>query len=319
MKLIILKFLPIIDVLVSPIILIVSPLLKYIRSAGLQNMPVCHSLFKVFGVIPVRDHYYEPLINPSKHLNYNLDTPRKFPGINFDYNSQLKLLSSFNYKSECSSFPTHKTDDLTYYQSNGTFEMYDAVLWYSFIRHFKPSRIIEIGCGNSSLMTMNAIKSNVNDDENFRCSHYCIEPFEVPWLDSLDVNVIRCKVEDVDISEFTKLNSGDILFIDSSHVIRPQGDVLFEYLEILPSLKKGVIVHIHDIFTPTDYPDSWIKQEIRLWNEQYLLEAFLTGNSDWEILCASNYIYKNHRNLYSEKIGDYASFMPSSFYIRKIN
>ena len=74
----------------------------------------------------------------------------------------------------------------------------------------------------------------------------------------------------------------DILFIGSSHVIRPQGDVLFEYLELLPTLKRGVIVHVHDIFSPRDYPQSWLLDEVRLWNEQYLLEAFLTDNEHWK-------------------------------------
>ena len=87
---------------------------------------------------------------------------------------------------------------------------------------------------------------------------------------------------------FSQLEANDILFIDSSHVLRPQGDVLFEFLEILPVLKPGVIVHIHDIFTPQDYPHQWVVDDNRLWNEQYLLEAFLSYNNQWKITSALN-------------------------------
>ena len=77
-------------------------------------------------------------------------------------------------------------------------------------------------------------------------------------------------------------------------MIRPQGDVLYEVLEILPSLKSGVLVHVHDIFSPWDYPKSWIVDEVRFWNEQYLLEAFLSGSTNWEIVGALNFLTRNH-------------------------
>ena len=93
-------------------------------------------------------------------------------------------------------------------------------------------------------------------------------------LEKIGVTVIRQKVEGLGKAVFAELEKGDILFIDSSHIIRPQGDVLFEYLESLPSLNRGVIVHIHDIFSPKDYLKEWVTNEVRFWNEQYLLEAF---------------------------------------------
>ena len=83
----------------------------------------------------------------------------------------------------------------------------------------------------------------------------------------------RQVVEAVEKSVFQQLEADDLLFIDSSHVIRPQGDVLCEFLEILPTLKKGVIVHLHDVFTPRDYPKAWVVDRVRMWNEQYLMEA----------------------------------------------
>lgn len=167
------------------------------------------------------------------------------------------------------------------------------------VRHFKPKRIIEVGSGHSTLMTENAIHQNRKDDSNYNCEHICIEPFENDWLEQLDIKVVREMVETTDLSIYKSLNAGDILFIDSTHMIRPQGDVLFEYLEILPTLNPGVVVHIHDIFTPKDYLDEWI-DEPRFWNEQYLLEAFLSNNQDFKMIGAANFLMHNYYNEFAE-------------------
>jgi hypothetical protein len=93
---------------------------------------------------------------------------------------------------------------------------------------------------------------------------------------------------------FRELDAGDILFIDSSHVIRPFGDVLVEFQEIIPRLAKGVLVHIHDIFTPFDYPEKWLRRERRLWNEQYLLEVMLAHSDRYRTLLAMNWLSREH-------------------------
>jgi hypothetical protein len=168
------------------------------------------------------------------------------------------------------------------------------------------------------LMAIKAIHRNRKDDPYYECEHICIEPYEMPWLEETGVSVVRKKVEDVELSFFSRLQENDILFIDSSHIIRPQGDVLFEYLELLPSLNRGVIVHVHDIFSPKNYPKQWLVDEVRLWNEQYLLEAFLSHNSSWRIVGALNYLHYNHY----QKLKLVAPFLtperePGSFYIQK--
>jgi len=152
-----------------------------------------------------------------------------------------------------------------------------------------------IGGGEAyAQMAKNAINANKKEDLHYNCQQVCIEPYSFSWLEELDVRVIRQRTEEVDIKIFKELDKNDILFIDSSHIIRPQGDVLFEYLEILPILKSGVLVHIHDIFTPKDYLNEWIADEIKLWNEQYLLEAFLTFNSEYKIIASLNYLKHNY-------------------------
>lgn len=128
-------------------------------------------------------------------------------------------------------------------------------------------------------MAIEALKKNRDEDPSYNCEHVCIEPYEMPWLETVDVSVVRKKVEEVELEFFSQLQKNDILFIDSSHVIRPQGDVVFEYLELLPSLNIGVVVHIHDIFSPKNYLAEWLQDDVRFWNEQYLLEAFLSHNN----------------------------------------
>lgn len=143
-------------------------------------------------------------------------------------------------------------------------------------------------------MSLQAIEKNKKEDGLYDCEMICIEPYEQTWLTEKKVTVIRKRVEEVELSLFCQLESQDILFIDSSHVIRPQGDVLFEYQKILPVLKEGVFVHIHNILTPRDYPEQWIFDEVRLWNEQYLLEAFLMYNNQFKIIGALNYLFHSY-------------------------
>jgi hypothetical protein len=168
-------------------------------------------------------------------------------------------------------------------------------------------------------MARRALNANVREDSSYTCEHVLVEPYEQDWLEQLGVTVIREKVENCDMRMFAELDAGDILFIDSSHMIRPRGDVLFEYLEILPILKVGVIVHIHDIFSPRDYPAEWVVDEVRFWNEQYLLEAFLTSNKDWKVLGALNLLQHHH----FDELRDKCPFLtedrqPGSFYIERV-
>ncbi len=150
-------------------------------------------------------------------------------------------------------------------------------------------------------MSENAIACNKMDNLNYVCRHVCIDPYKEPWQEGIGIEILREKIEDIPKTIFENLSFNDILFIDSSHIIRPQGDVLFECLEILPFLKSGVIVHRNDIFTPKDYPDEWIYDRHYLYNEQYLLEAFLSFNTDFRIISAFNYLAHKHRDELSKK------------------
>lgn len=271
------------------------------------------------GCFPVLDHYYEPsfLNAPIREL---LSTQRDLPGIAWNSEGQLQLLASFSYNDELATVSRWERGDYEFYMDNGAFGSGDAEYWYNLVRLKKPKRIIEIGSGFSTRMARRALEANEREDPLYECEHILIEPYEHEWLEELGVSVIREKVENSDLRMFEKLEADDILFIDSSHIIRPRGDVIFEYLEILPSLNVGVIVHIHDIFSPKDYPAEWIVDEVRFWNEQYLLEAFLTLNSDWRIIGALNFL--QHHNY--EELKARCPFLtedrePGSFYIQRVS
>jgi len=318
MKKMILRLLPVADVVLMPFVYPAAWLLKQIRRAGVQRLPHCKKALMNVGVFPVRNHYYEPQFdnwNPKQDFSED----RALPGIDWNTPEQLKTLERFVFSRELLDTPQEKPTLLRFYFNNGAFESGDAEYWYQLIRTIKPKRIFEVGSGNSTLMAIQAIRKNRGDDPNYECEHICIEPYEMPWLEESGVTVVRKKVEDMEISFFSRLQENDVLFIDSSHIIRPQGDVLFEYLELLPSLNKGVIVHVHDIFSPRNYPKLWLQDEVRFWNEQYLLEAFLSHNSSWKIIGALNYLHHG----YYDKLKSAAPFLtqerePGSFYIQKI-
>lgn len=311
------KLIPLGDIFLTPFVFLCGVFLKFIRLCGVHRLPLSKRVLMKVGVFPVREHYYEPMFNYSK-LRKSLREDRQLPGIDLNIAGQLDTLRQFAYNDELLQFPLKKRDGLDYFYHNGCFESGDAEFLYSMIRLKKPRKIIEIGSGYSTLIAVDAVKKNVSENTGHSCEIISIEPFENKWLQKLPITTIRQKAEDVGRDIFSQLKKNDILFIDSSHVIRPQGDVLFEYLELLPILNPGVVVHIHDIFTPKDYPDDWLLKVCMFWNEQYLLEAFLTHNHEYEIIGALNYLYHHHREAFLQKMPVLAldtGREPSSFWM----
>lgn len=280
--------------------------------------PFSKIIFQKVGVFPITDHYYEPYFSRS-NLKPIERLERKLPGINFNVENQLNILKSFDFNSEIIDISKFEENQLNYSFSKGPFLSGDSEILFNIIRLYHPKKIIEIGCGHSSLMIQHAIKFNKLENEHYKCEHVCIEPYEAVWLEKLEVKFIKKPVEEVDLELFKSLESGDILFIDSSHIIRPQGDVLFEYLQLLPIIKTGVLVHIHDIFSPRDYLDEWVKDGVNFWNEQYLLEAFLSCNKDFEVMCSLNFLKHNYYDHLSEKCPMLTKDRePGSFWIKKM-
>jgi len=270
------------------------------------------------------NHFYSP-IPDTRLLKDNLWTkPSELVGLNINEKEQLKLLTFFSshFKIEYDAFPTNKTPyPYEYYIDNPNFGSVDAEILWCIIRHFKPHRILEIGSGFSTLLSAQAILKNKQDNNNYECELVTIDPYPnkiiengFPGLSK----VIPKKVQDVSLTEFQKLQKNDILFIDSSHVLKIGNDVQYEYLEVLPRLNKGVIVHSHDIFLPVEYHKNWVLKDHVFWNEQYLLQSFLTFNDTFEVLWAGTYMHLNNPEQLQKAFRSYKREMPASFWIRRI-
>jgi hypothetical protein len=319
MKKIIKNLLPVIDIVLVVFAYPSALIMFAVRRLGISKLPLCKKALLSIGVFPIRNHYYEPQFDMTD-IKRPFSSDRNLPGVDLNIEGQLEMLKCLNYSDEIKDLSQEQTDELSFYLNNPSFQSGDAEFLYQLIRFKKPKRIFEIGSGYSTLMARDAIRKNKEEDAGYECKHVCIEPYEMPWLEKSGVIVRRDKVEDVSMSFFSELSEDDLLFIDSSHMIRPDGDVLFEFLELLPQLSKGVIVHVHDIFTPRNYLDSWLREDVLFWNEQYLLEAFLSNNDSWKVIGALNYL---HHNQFGEliKVCPYLSKDrdPGSFYIQKIS
>jgi len=163
--------------------------------------------------------------------------------------------------------------------NNGFLPGLDIVTLYTFIAEFKPANYIEIGSGNSTRVARKCIR-----DQQLSTKITSIDPFPRANIDHLADKVIRLPLENMDNYNaiLNALEPGDILFIDNSHRCLPNSDATVCFLELLPALKPGVIVHIHDIYLPYDYPQDMCD---RFYSEQYVLAAFLLANPQrYEVL-----------------------------------
>lgn len=307
---------PIFDVLAVAFVIPSGLLLKIVRRYGFQRLYLCGKALQVIGVLPVRDHYYEPYLK-RKDLGHPLSDDRPLPGISWNVEEQLALLELMGHERELGGLMDEPENADDFRLGNRSFESGDAEYFYQLLRLKKPKLLIEIGSGQSTLIARSALQRN-KSETGTSCTHICIEPYEASWLERTGVRVLRQRVEELDMGLFEQLEENDILFIDSSHVLKPQGDVVCEYLNILPRLKAGVIVHVHDIFSPRDYPAEWVVNRMWLWNEQYMLEAFLTNNHSWRIIGALNFLSHN----YFERLRRVCPYLsearePGSFYIQK--
>ena len=287
------------------------------RKFGSHKLPISKKILDFIGIFPLTDHYYEPQFN-FKKLSKNFNKRRNLTGINFQLNNQLHNLSNLIFKNELIELKLEKNSpNYSFTIDNSFFERGDTEIYYQLIRQLQPKNILEIGSGYSTLIALEAIKKN-KEIHGANTNITCIEPYENDWLNDLNVNVLRKKIEDVDEKYYLNLKHGDILFIDSSHIIRPQGDVLKIFLEIVPRLNKGVLIQIHDIFTPKDYPEKWVIKENKFWNEQYLVESIIMNNNNYEIYLILNYL----KNKAYKELKDVCPYLkkstePGSIYLLK--
>lgn len=276
-----------------------SPVREAVFSAARKlrdNESVLRATLRVFqalqklGVSIVPNHYYWPIPDISALREHDWDQRMPPAGVQMHMEEQVEFLYECvqPYVEECN-FPDHDDGSGRYHYHNGFFECVDAEVAYSVVRKKKPSRVIEVGGGYSSRVLSAALESNYYESGE-KGELVTIDPFlERGASSGYDrAFVLRQAVQQVDVNFFASLASDDILFLDSSHVVAIGGDVVREYLEILPRLRPGVLVHVHDIFLPHDYPREFIYRNLCFWSEQYLLQAFLSFNSEFEVCWGSS-------------------------------
>jgi hypothetical protein len=284
--------------------------MKQILKSILNRLPYISSLHRKVNyyenalMVPP-GHFYSPIGNQEELINDKskiFDINKKQNGIDLNEEEQFNLLQKIARYYTLLPFTDHPIKENRYYFENDAFKHADAVFLFGVMMHFKPKRIMEIGSGHSSALMLDINEHFFQNSIDLTF----IEPFP-GTLNSLTKSgdrftLINQKVQDVDLNVFAELEADDILFIDSTHVAKTNSDVLYELFEILPKLKKGVKIHIHDIFFPFEYPEEWVIDQKRNWNEIYFLKAFLMYNSDFKILAFNTFLEHTHEEWFEKNM-----------------
>jgi hypothetical protein len=271
-----------------------------------------------FTLLP--NHFYGPVPHVAK-LGDALTRPLPMAGIDMRADAQFALLRDLAaYRDEYEQFRHRSMQSAGIYRTGGAYPLGDAELTYAMVRKLKPQRIVEIGSGMSTLLMAEACVRNQNEDAP--CEFVSIDPFPAGVLGETFEGLTRhiaTPVQEAPSELFDALGEGDILFIDSSHVLHPGNDVEHEYFRVLPNLAVGVHVHIHDVFLPYPYYSPWLTHERIFWNEQYILAAFLTLNASFEIILGAHYLARDHFEALADTVRGLArDAAPGSFWIRRV-
>ena len=288
--------------------------------------PWVRRLFEICYDLPFPPtHYYSPLPDVRAVKNnlqrwYKEDTA---PGIDWNLQQQLELVEQLAlYSSEMDSGPSFS--QVTQGGYGPGYGEVEAHVLHMMLRHLKPSRVIEIGSGVSTFYTLNALKTN-RDRDNLESTLTCVEPYPNARLRALvserAVDLRACEVQDLDSDIFQNLTTNDVLFIDSSHVSKKDSDVDFLFLEVVPRLRQGVVIHVHDITFPMPAPplDHSLFDAYLFWNECALVRAFLSFNTAFKIVMCQSYLHHYRPDVLQTLLPFYNSrvHFPASLWIRK--
>ncbi|HEY9217454.1 MAG TPA: class I SAM-dependent methyltransferase [Phenylobacterium sp.] len=245
-------------------------------------------------------HFYSPVTDPEALAASGFKVDRELPeaalrGLTIDPERMLAFWDAQLPAMLAADLPAKETPGRRYYADNDIYSWGDGYLLTAMIAAHRPSRIVEIGSGFSSALMLDTV-----DRLGLPTEFVFVEPYAdrlkalLTENDRSRVTLVESFVQAADLALFDELEPGDILFIDSTHVSKAGSDVNFELFEILPRLPAGVIVHVHDIFYPFEYPDDWIFNQRRSWNEAYILRAFLMFNPAFEVLFFNDYFGRKH-------------------------
>ena len=245
-------------------------------------------------------HYYSPVVDPESIQNVFLssEVDPLIGGVELNVAGQLDLWKAMLPFLRDVPFPEQQAEGYRYFHENNWYGLGDAAIYFALIRLLKPKRIVEVGSGFSSAVALDTADHFLNGNIKFTF----IDPFPerlralLGTYEESKVNVLTQAVQNIAMDEFASLDAGDLLFIDSTHVMKTGSDVNFELFHVLPRLKPGVVIHFHDTFWPFEYPREWALDDNRSWNELYALRAFLMHNADYQILFFNDYFEKVHRD-----------------------
>jgi SAM-dependent methyltransferase/predicted O-methyltransferase YrrM len=252
------------------------------------------------GAVPVRfapGHYYSPMYDARELATRRAmvwpSQPRSTPDVDWREQDQLRLCEDvFAAQSPIELHHDEPTDPTEYWALNSQYPPLDAWVLAGLLRHLRPAKMIEVGCGYSSLVTARVNRELLDATMSF----VCIEPYPRQFLlDGVEgISDLRIEaIQDSPLELFENLAAGDVLFIDTSHTVKTGGDVTWIFHEILPRLAEGVYVHVHDVFLPGDYPEPWVMEGWG-WNETYLVRSFLSYNSAFEVVWGAQYMTQRH-------------------------
>jgi predicted O-methyltransferase YrrM len=270
-------------------------------------------------------HFYSPVNNIdelSKREDKIWKVNKNLTGIELNEAIQESFIEELGKASKIIPFSsTPNQSDFRYYFNNGTYAHADGLVLFSFLLKLNPKKVIEIGSGFSSALMLDTNDQFLNKKIEFTF----IEPNPEINLNKLlrkedykNAKILNTFVQDVDINYFKALEENDVLLIDNSHVSKTGSDVNYLMTEILPLLNKGVIIHIHDIFFPFEYPKEWILEKRINWNEIYAVHNFLLFNSSFEIVFFSDFMQQKLKSNSNHELPLFFKDRPGSLWIRKV-
>jgi hypothetical protein len=208
---------------------------------------------------------------------------------------------------------------LRYHYDNPAFSYGDAIVLAGTLLIHRPANVIEVGSGYSSAVTLDIVRGKLGGAA--RCLFIDPYPERLESLllpgDREAIEILGAPVQAVGLEVYDRLGAGDILFIDSTHVVKTGSDVVHHLSRVLPRLRPGVLVHFHDIFHPFEYPPQWAVEENRAWNEIYALHAFLQDNDSFEIVFFNDFFARAQRTFLERRMPLFLANPGGSLWLRK--
>ena len=257
-------------------------------------------LREVYGTWVPPGHFYSPfpdLEDYDRRAAGLRDPYREVPGIDLREPEQLDLVDAVGALAADIAFPEHPDPNGTtrYWFDNPAYAHGDGTVLHGMLRHLRPRRVVEVGSGFSSAMILDTVDGWLTGTElTFIEPHPGLVRGLLRPGDEQRVTIHEAAVQDVSPDVFDQLDRGDVLFVDSTHVVKAGSDVNHLVFEVLPRLRAGVWVHLHDIFFPFEYPEAWVR-EGRAWHEAYLVRAFLAFNASFDIRWFQDFLWARHR------------------------